>query len=222
MEEMHPGADFKMSDHWFNRFKTRYCISLTRPTNTAQMYSDTLQTSIQQFYRYIRQTATNKQRDFLGIQTGAAGPWDLNQIANIDQTSLESCFNTKGATYSTTGEKTVWARSTGSGHDKMQCTVQLTVFADGEPGLKPLLIFKGTGQRIPEKETRQYDSRVVVKFQKNAWCDEEIMVVSLRYIGTPERIFVGKTDQNCLCTTSTRHRPARKLNRSLTESVTQS
>ena len=90
----------------------------------------------------------------------------------MDQTPLEFCFNTKGATYSTTGEKTVWARSTGSGHDKMQCTVQLTVFADGEPRMKPLLIFKGTGQRIPEKETRQYDSRVVVKFQENAWCDE--------------------------------------------------
>ena len=187
-----------MSDHWFNRFKTRYCISLTRPTNTAQMYSDTLQTSIQQFYRYIRQTATNKQRDFLGIQAGAAGPWDLNQIANIDQTSLESCFNTKGATYSTTGEKTVWARSTGSGHDKMQCTVQLTVFADGEPRMKPLLIFKGTGQRIPEKETRQYDSRVVVKFQKNAWCDEEIMVVSLRYMWNARKNFCGENRSKLL------------------------
>ena len=33
-----------------------------------------------------------------------------------------------------------------SGLDKRQCTVQLTVFADGEPRVKPLLIFKGLGE----------------------------------------------------------------------------
>ena len=56
------------------------------------------------------------------------------------------------------------------------CTVQLTTFADGEPCFKPLLIFKGKGQRVPDREKRQYDPRVVVKFQENAWCNEEIMV----------------------------------------------
>ena len=198
MEEIHPGEDFKMSDHWFSRFKTRNCISLRRPTNTAERPSDTLQTSIQQFHRYIRQTATNKQRDLLGNQTGAVGPWDLNQIANMDQTPLEFCFNTKGATYSMTGEKTVWARTTGSGHDKRQCTVQLTVFADGEPRVKPLLIFKGTGQRIPVKETRQYDSRVVVKFQENAWCDEEIMVFWLRYMWNAQNKFLAERKSQLL------------------------
>ena len=32
-----------------------------------------------------------------------------------------------------------------------------------------------TGKRIPLTETVQYDRRVVVKFQVNAWCDEEVM-----------------------------------------------
>ena len=152
VEEMHPGADFKMSDYRFSRFKTNHSISLGRPTNTAQRPSDTLKTSIQQFHRYNRQTATNKQRDLLGIETGGVGPWDLNEIANMDQTPLEFCFNTKGASYSTTGKKNIWARSTGSGHDKRQCTIQLTVFVDGEPRVKPLLILKGIDQRISEKE----------------------------------------------------------------------
>jgi hypothetical protein len=31
------------------------------------------------------------------------------------------------------------------------------------------------GKRIRLTETVQYDSRVVVKFQENAWCDEAIM-----------------------------------------------
>ncbi len=30
-----------------------------------------------------------------------------------------------------------------TGLEKRQCTVQLTIFADGEPRVKPLLIFKG-------------------------------------------------------------------------------
>ena len=46
--------------------------------------------------------------------------------------------------------------------------------------MKPLLIFKGTGQRIPDREKRQYDPRVVVKFQENAWCNEEMTVFWLR------------------------------------------
>ena len=35
---------------------------------------------------------------------------------------------------------------------KRQCTVQLTIFADGEPRVKPLIIFKGKGLRIPLRE----------------------------------------------------------------------
>ena len=46
--------------------------------------------------------------------------------------------------------------------------------------MKPLLIFEGTGQRIPDREKRQYDPRVVVKFQENAWCNEEMTVFWLR------------------------------------------
>ena len=181
MEKLHPDVtDFKMSNRWFDRFKARYNISLRRPTHAAQKHSENLRTSIQQFHRYIRQAAITNDKQLAGKQTGVVGPWELSDIANMDQTPLEFCFNTKGATYATTGDKTIWTRTTGSGHDKRQCTVQLTVFADGEPRLKPLLIFKGTGKRIPEKETKLYDSRVVVKFQDNAWCDEEIMIFWIR------------------------------------------
>ena len=77
--------------------------------------------------------AIKMKQDLAGKQDGAIGPWNLSDIANMDQTPLEFCFNTKRATYETKGEKTVWTRTTGSGHEKRQCTVQLTVFADGEP-----------------------------------------------------------------------------------------
>ena len=122
--------------------------------------SETLRTSIQQFHRYLRRTATVKATKLKGVQEGIVGPWELSDIANMGQTPLQFCFNTKGATYAEKGEKSVWTRTTGEGHDKKQCTMQLTIFTDGEPCIKPLLIFKGTEQRTSDIEKRQYDPRV--------------------------------------------------------------
>ena len=113
--------------------------------------SETLRTSIQQFHRYLRRTATVKATELKGIQQGIVGPWELSDIANMDQTPQRFWFNTKGATYAEKGGKSVWTQTTGEGHDKSQCTVQPTMFADGEPCIKPLLIFKGTGQRTPDR-----------------------------------------------------------------------
>ena len=188
MEEMYPKAEFTMSDSWFQNFKFRFRISLRRPTNTAQKPPESLRSLSQQFHRFVRRSAENTQVLFPN-QTGLIGPWEQRDIANMDQTPLEFCFNTKGSTYSSTGGKTVWCRTTGSGHDKRQCTVQLTIFADGEPRIKPFIIFKGTGKRISAKETNQYDNRVVVKFQENAWCDEEMMIYWLRQMWNSFTLF---------------------------------
>ena len=69
----------------------------------------------------------------------------------MDQTLLPFCF-TDGSTYADTGNRTIWVRGGQSGLDKRQCTVQLTLFADGEPRVKPLLIFRGKGKRITFNE----------------------------------------------------------------------
>jgi hypothetical protein len=68
----------------------------------------------------------------------------------------------------------IWVHGKGSGQ-KRQCTAQLSIFTDGEPRVKPLLIFRGQGKRISLKETLQCDSRVKVHFQPNAWCDQSVM-----------------------------------------------
>ena len=62
-----------------------------------------------------------------------------------------------------------------SGLNKRQCTVQLTLFADGEPRVEPLIIFHGKGKKIGVAERASYDSRVIVQFQENAWSDENVM-----------------------------------------------
>ena len=97
---------------------------------------------------------------------GPLGQYELRDIANMDQTPLPFVLN-GGKGYETQGAKTVWHRGGASGLDKQQCTAQLTIFADGVPRVK--------GLRIAEAEKKQYDSRVVVHFQENAWCDENVM-----------------------------------------------
>ena len=76
-----------------------------------------------------------------------------------------------------------------------QCTVQLTVFAHGVQRIKPLLIFKGTGKRIPDKEAKQYDPRVAVKFRENAWCDEEMMIYWERHLWNSQSTFFGANEK---------------------------
>lgn len=110
----------------------------------------------------IRRMATSD-----GNETGL-GKFSLSTIANVDQTPLSFTFN-KGQGYAQKGTKTVWHQGAQSG------PVQLTIFADGEPRVKPLLIFRGKGMRIKKAEKEAYDKRVVVKFQINAWCDEVVM-----------------------------------------------
>jgi len=89
-------------------------------------------------------------------------------------------------TYSKVGENTIGAQSSStSGWDKRQRTIQLTVFADWVPHVKPLVFFrgKGIGPTIVT-ERRLHDNRVIVKFNTTAyanstnmleWLDEQLV-----------------------------------------------
>ena len=168
LQEEDPNNTFAFSESWFTAFKKRNSISNRRATNTCQREPEDKRSALQRFHREIRRKA--KEGDALG----PLGKWTLSTVANVDQTPLPFTF-TKGSTYADTGDKTVWVRGGASGLDKRQCTAQLTVFADGEPRVKPLLVFRGTGKRISLAERVQYDRRVAVQFQPNAWCDEAVM-----------------------------------------------
>ena len=84
-------------------------------------------------------------------------------------------------TYNELGAHTVWVKSLGSGLDKRQATVQLTVHVDGVAHTPPMVVFRGKGICISSKERQLWDNGVVVKFQDNAWVDENI---GLRWIQT--------------------------------------
>lgn len=167
MKQMHPHVNFCFSQGWFDKFKKRNKISYRRATNIAQKKPADHEELIRKFHRSIRRIAAS------GGCKGGLGKFSLSTIANVDQTPLPFTFN-KGQGYDKKGTKTVWHQGAQSSLEKRQCTVQLTIFADGEPCVKPLIIFRGKGKRLTKKEKDSYDKRVV-KFQSNAWCDEVIM-----------------------------------------------
>lgn len=141
LEELEPGTAFSFSSGWFDGFKTRFSISLRRPTNIA----------IRDFHHNIRRLAKRQPGD----EQNDVGRYKLSHIANMDHTPLPFSF-ADGPTYSETGASTVWVRGGASGMDKRQCTVQLTIFADGVPRVKPLIIFHGKGMRNTLREKVNY------------------------------------------------------------------
>ena len=158
---MDPGNNFKFSNRWFENFKKRFDISLRRKTHCSQKPPSELEMPIKQFHSYLLHVRRN----------GTYGDCD---IANMEQTPLPYVLD-DGKTYDMVGAMEVWSQSGQSGLDKRQATVQLTVFADGVARVRPTLIFRGTGKRIPVEEKKQYDIIVRVMYQKNAWCDEAVM-----------------------------------------------
>ncbi len=178
MSKMHPGASFQYSDCWFDRFKTRHDISFRSPTNCHHNSADDKRDKVADFHRFLRKVSSR------GDQTQAVGRYSLGDIHNVDQSPLPFAF-LSGKTYESKGQKDVWVRGAGSGLDKRQCTLQAAVSADGVNRFKPVIVFRGTGQRIKASEKQSYDSRVITRFQEKAWVDEAEMKWWIRHVYTP-------------------------------------
>jgi len=83
----------------------------------------------------------------------------------MDETPLPFEY-LSGRTDNQQGEKMIWIQgSQQSGWDKRQTTIQLTIFADAVPHVKPLIFFRrpGVGTTVRVKKAL-YDPQVVVKF----------------------------------------------------------
>lgn len=59
----------------------------------------------------------------------------------------------------------------GEGLDKRQATLHLTIRAEGRQIVKPVLVFRGYGVRIPAEEIVQYPDNIEVWWQPKAWVD---------------------------------------------------
>ena len=124
-------------------------ISFHCATNCCQKPPDDQEGAIWAFHESIRTIAAVTEGDNVTTNTDSSdiGKFFLQNIANMDQTPLPFTF-CDGPTYAEKGEKTIWVRGSALGLEKRQCTAQITLFADGVPRIKSMLIFKGKGKRI--------------------------------------------------------------------------
>ena len=143
------------------RFCRRYGVALRRKTQTAETDPKQLAPAITNFHSKL-------------LRVRRRGVYQTKDIANMNQTPLPFVLD-DGKTYADKGSSEVWCVSGSSGLDKRQCSVQLTIFADGVPRVRPLVIFRGKGLRITRKEQEAWDRRVQVAFQPKAWCDESMI-----------------------------------------------
>ena len=75
------------------------------------------------------------------------GTFVLSDIANMDQTPLPFVLD-DGKTYDGKDSGEFWFSSGKSGVDKKHSAIQLTVFADGIPRVRPTMIFRGDDKCI--------------------------------------------------------------------------
>lgn len=170
---------FCFSNGWFRGFLYWHNISLRFSTNKASQLPIDYEESILNWIKYNRYNSKIRPDNELGLgdTSEVAGRYRLSNICNMDQTPLPFEY-LSGQTYNTTGEKTIWIKgSKQSSWDKRQATVQLTVFADGVARVKPLIFYRelGVGAGVIE-EMKEYDSRVVVKFNPTTYANSENII----------------------------------------------
>ena len=83
LQQIEPGSTFQFSDGWFNRFKARQNITLSRSRNTAQTPAEDKLSLIRGFHHTIQRLA--EPTDDMQFDVGQ---FKLSQVANMDQTPL--------------------------------------------------------------------------------------------------------------------------------------
>ena len=168
-------TSFPFSNGWFRSFLSWHHISLRFVTNKASQLPADFADAILNWVRFNRRNSQPHPEDSQELDNlpTLIGRYQLSNISNMDQTPLAFEY-LEGRTYNTIGEKTIWAQSSQSGWDKRQGTIQLTVFADGIPRVKPVIFFRGQGiGPTVVKEMENYDPQVVVKFNAKAYANAE-------------------------------------------------
>ena len=158
---------FKGSNSWFQRFKKRHGLALRRRTDKKKNSADEGREIIQKFHKNLRKSLkTHRRRNKSSIHP------KYGKSYNVDQVPLPFVVD-QGAIYDTVGNKQVWVSKPSSGLDKRQATLQLCIRTEGDQNVKPALVFRGKGN-VSSAEKDNYDERVDVLFQQNAWMDEEV------------------------------------------------
>lgn len=164
-----------MQPRLVQKFQKTVQFIIPAPTSGAQNPPEAKIEAFNSFHKFIRK---NSSRDCTDPDVR------FKLVTNMDQSPLPFDLN-KGKTYESTGATKVWRKTKKAGLDYRQATLQCCILSDGVKRIKPLVIFRGTVQQIPFSEKVKYDSRVVVQFQQNAWCDEQVMLFWINNMWKP-------------------------------------
>ena len=158
---------FCASRGWFNAFLNRHKLSLRARSNKKFCSIEERLPGVRKWHARLRRRVRR------GVQRSTKwGRW-LPHNRYIDQVPL-TLQDSTDRIYDTTGSEHIWMRASKQGDDKREATLQLCVRLDNDAVQpKPVIIFRGKGLRITEKERAECDPRVIVSFQPKAWADRE-------------------------------------------------
>eukprot|EP00956_Cyclotella_meneghiniana_P034504 scaffold105647_cov92-Cyclotella_meneghiniana.AAC.2 len=140
-----------------SRFCKRIGLTHRKPTHVAQKHFKETEMLAKAFIEMVR------------IRVKLMHP---HAVANMDQTPIPFCY-TSNATLAPRGARTIHMLAPG---EKDRCTFNAAITMAGGK-LPPMIIFKGKPNgRIERSELITFSSDAFWHCQKNAWCDDRIMM----------------------------------------------
>ena len=163
-----------LSRSWYYRgFLDRNGFSIRRGSNRRQKPIGELLPQAFKFHSSLFKEVNRRP-----FADPAWGHYSPSSVFNFDQVPLPFVCDAGKRTLDDTGAQRVWLRQPGSGLDKRQATLHMTLCAGGgrnQP--RPIIVFRGAGKNIMKSsEVQEWDPRVNVLFQKCAWVDTPVGV----------------------------------------------
>lgn len=166
-ELQHPPPSFK----WFYRFLKRHRLSLQRPKRRQKIPLNEAYGLVTSFFTYIRRASK------WGPRRGPMGTFTERDICNMDESPLALFGDQSKRSINDVGQPN---DIEGNLSDKRFATLILTVFAEDNSRMGPILIFKGAG-RVSSDEKSQYAQGVTVFFTRKgvintAWMNQYVQL----------------------------------------------
>ncbi|CAF1109328.1 unnamed protein product [Adineta steineri] len=156
---------------WYGRFLRRHGLSLQKPKRHQKIPLDQVHKLVHEFYVYLRRSSR------WGPKRGPMGAFTPNDVCNMDESPL-SLFSDQSKL--SVNEINTCNEIEGHISNKRFCTLILTVSANDNSRVGPVLLFRGKG-KISENEKKQYASDIKVFFTPKAVNNRETMDKYLHY-----------------------------------------
>ena len=173
----HAADCFKASKRWLRNFARRFGISLRRKSNSKAEAIEVRLPKIRRWHARLRRRVRRGPAEKLHPKWGrwlAENRLAADQVGCNLRAGLQSTYDEKGTSR-------VWIAGSPADDGKRFCTLNMIVRANNGDPSKPRcgqpklgIIFRGTGQKVGQKERDGYHPDVMVRFQKKAWADDEL------------------------------------------------